>query len=377
MQGTQVKLRWKLTAIAAGAVMVLAACGSGDSSSGGGGEHDEDGLAQAQALVDEHNAPPESIGITEPVGAEIPTGKEIVYINCGAEACTNTGNALKAAGDVLGWTTTFINIAPTPEEIQAGFDEAIRLKPDAVAYNGLPTAAFQRQLAELDSLNIPVVAALVADPVGGGLDFTYIDADTVGEGTSILAAKTVVDADGPIDIGLINITDYPIVPIYTQAYEDEIKATCPDCGTKTLDVQVSEIGQDAPAKIVNFLRANPDISAIYLALDDFAIGLPAALRNAGLEDIKIYSWAPTSAGIQGLQDGERTASVPTPQAEGGWYLADALARIFTGQPVVPATVDTIPWTIWAEDSETGIPESTDNPPYVLDYEQQFKELWGK
>lgn len=378
MQRMRTGLRAKLCVLAIGAAFTLAACGEGSSDDAAAASGtDSEGLARAQALVDEHSDLPTEIGITEPVGVEIPTGKEIVYINCGAEACTNTGNALSAAGDVLGWNTTMINIAPTPQEIQKGFDEAIRLKPDAVAYNGLPTAAFQRQLAELESMNIPVVAAFVADPIGGGLEFTYVDAETVGKGTEILAAKTLVDAGGPIDVGLVNITDYPIVPIYTKAYGDRIKADCSSCNTKTLDVQVAEIGKDAPAKIVNFLRANPDIKALYLALDDFAIGLPAALRNAGLEDIKIYSWAPTKAGIQGLQDGERTASVPTQQAEGGWYLADALARIFTEQPIVKAEVDDIPWTIWAKDTEAGVPESVDNPPFVVDYEKQFAALWGK
>lgn len=359
--------------------LALTACGSSPENGSGGatGDVDDEGLARAQEVVDAHSTLPTEIGLTKKIESDIPSGKKIVYINCGAEACTNTGNALSAAGDVLGWTTQIINIAPTPEEIQRGFDEAIRLKPDAVAYNGLPTAAFSRQLATLESMDIPVVAALVSDPVGGGLEFTYIDAETVGKGTSILADKVLVDAGGPVDIGLINITDYPIVPIYTKAFDDEVKANCATCKTETLDVQVAEIGKDAPAKIVNFLRTNQSIKAIYLALDDFAIGLPAALRNAGLDDIKIYSWAPTSAGIQGLQDGERTASVPTPQAEGGWYLADALARIFAGEEVVPAGIDDIPWTIWAEDTDAGVPDSTDNPPYVVDYQEQFKALWGK
>ena len=373
-------LRMKAGVILVGVALALSACSStdnGDSNGGGGSEQSSAGIARAQALVDQYGQAPTKIGLTTPVGKPIPSGKRIVYINCGAEACLNTGQALTEAGNELGWTTSVINITPTPAEIQAGFEEAIRLKPDGVAYNGLPTAAFQRQLATLESMNIPVVAAFVADPVGNGLDFTYVDASTVGKGTKILAAKAIVDAKGPTDLGLVNITDYPIVPIYTKAFADEIEADCPGCSTKTLDLQVADIGKDAPSKIVNFLRANPKMKSLFLALDDFAIGLPAALRNAGLDDVKIYSFAPTSAGIQGLQDGERTASVPTMQREGGWYLADAFSRIFTGQQVVPAGVDDIPWTIWAEDVPGGVPSSTKNPSFVQDYQEQFKQLWGK
>lgn len=363
-----------------GALLALTACGGagGATSGGSGGEGGTNpSLANAQRLVDQYGQKPTKIGLTTPIGQPVPSGKTIVYINCGAEACANTGQALTEASQVLGWTTKIINVSPTPQGIQAGFDEAIRLKPDGVAYNGLPKAAFERQLATLDSMHIPVAAAFVSDPVGGGLDFTYVDGNTVGKGTRILAAKTLVDAGKPVDVGLVNITDYPIVQVYTKAFADEVSADCSACATKTLNVQQAEIGKDAPAKIVNFLRANPNMKALYLALDDFAIGLPAAMRNAGLKDIKLYSFAPTRAGIQALDDGERTASVPTQQREGGWYLADAFARIFAGQPVVPAGIDDIPWTIWAKDTPAGVPSSTDNPSFIVDYQQQFKQLWAK
>lgn len=379
MQGMRTGLRARLGVLAIGVALALSACGGEASSAGGdtAAGADTAGLAKAQKLVDDHSKLPTEIGISKPVGKEIPTGKNIVYISCGAEACANTGESMTEAGKVLGWKTKVINVTPTPAAIQAGFDEAIRLKPDAVAYLGLPTAAFQRQLAKLKAMKIPVVAAFVSDKAGGGLEFTYVDADTVGRGTRILAAKALVDAGKPLDIGLINITDYPVVKIYTKAFADEVKEDCPACNTKVMDVQIDEIGKDAPAKIVNFLRANPKMKALFLALDDFAIGLPTALRNAGLKDVKIYSWAPTSAGIQGLKDGERTASVPTQQAEGGWYLTDALARIFAGEPVVKAGIDDIPWTIWAKDTEAGVPGSTKNPSFVVDYKKQFSALWRK
>lgn len=93
--------------------------------------------------------------------------------------------------------------------------------------------------------------------------------------------------------------------------------------------------------------------------------------------MKTYSWAPTSAGIAGLQSGERTASVPTQQREGGWCLADACARVFAGKkPVQPGTGD-IPWVIWAKDTQAGVPTETKNPAFVVGYQDQFKGLWGK
>jgi hypothetical protein len=34
----------------------------------------------------------------------------------------------------------------------------------------------------------------------------------------------------------------------------------------------------------------------------------------------------------------------------------------------------MPWTTWAEGTQTGIPDTTQNPLYVLNHGQQFQEL---
>ena len=63
--------------------------------------------------------------------------------------------------------------------------------------------------------------------------------------------------------------------------------------------------------IVSYLRAHPEVNYVALSYDGVGVGLPAALKAAGLADkVKIIGEAPTAtnvsyveAGTQGAQDG--------------------------------------------------------------------------
>jgi hypothetical protein len=69
--------------------------------------------------------------------------------------------------------------------------------------------------------------------------------------------------------------------------------------------------------------------------------------------------------------------VPSPQWEAGWYLADAMARVFAGVPPVQILADALPWTIWAADTPAGVPAPGSRGVVVDDYQRQFARLWGR
>lgn len=155
----------------------IAACGGGDddssSASTTSGSSGGD-LAAAEATVEKYKSPPTEIGPKEPVGKEIPTGKKIVFVNCGAEACNNVGAAMEEAAEVLDWLVVQVNAESTPQGIQAAFDQAMREQPDGVAELGFDKVTFERQLQELNDDGIPVLAATGTDPSGSGIDLQII-----------------------------------------------------------------------------------------------------------------------------------------------------------------------------------------------------------
>jgi ABC-type sugar transport system substrate-binding protein len=363
--------------------LFVAACGDnadepGGSSGASTAADTNSGLAAAKKNVEAHAQPPAKIGPSEPVGKPIPKGKKLVFINCGAPACALMGASLKEAGSVLGWSVDEIQSAPTPQAVQSAFAEALRRNPDGVVSTGFAKELYQRQLAELNKKKIPVFSGTGTDESSfnpsQGITLEPEPPTQVGEATRLLADKTIVDAGGKGEVGSVLLTGFPIVKLYTEAYEDQIKKNCVDCTVKRLTVDPTSIGKDAGQKIADFLRANPKVGHLFLSYDALGLGLPTAVRNVGGTMPKTYSWAPDEPGVQALQSGERTASVPLGYNEIAWQWADGFARIFTGADIRESQ-NWAGYVLWSKD-ESNVPQEAKNPPYIPDYQEQFKKLWG-
>jgi ribose transport system substrate-binding protein len=365
--------------------LFVTACGddadepSGSSGSGKAAKtEDAGGLAAAKENVEAHAKPPVKIGPSVPIGKPIPKGKTLVFINCGAPACALMGASFKEAGSALGWKVEEIQSQPTPQAVQAAFSEALRRNPDGVVSTGFGKELYQRQLAELNKRKIPVFSGTGTDESSfdpsRGITLEPEPPTTVAEATQLLADKTIVDANAKGEVGSVLLTGYPIVKLYTEAYEQQIKKNCPDCTVKRLTVDPTSIGKDAGQKIANFLRANPNMGSVFLSYDALGLGLKTAVANVGGKMPKTYSWAPDEPGVQALQSGERTASVPLGYNETAWQWADGFARIFTGRDVRESQ-KWAGFVLWSKDYRN-VPDRAKNPPYIPAYQEQFKTLWG-
>jgi ribose transport system substrate-binding protein len=372
--------------------LFIAACGGGGSSSsseaGGSGETSgsaetggskeavaaDPGLATAEREVKSHIKPPAHIGPTEPV-ENIPTGKTIVFSNCGVEGCVFSGEGLKAAAKVLGWTVETINVEPTPQGIQAFFEAAIRKKPDAVVSIGFEKSAFERQLAELDKMGIPVVSTSAPDEPGDGIVAQVNNPERTCEATELIGSKIVEDTGGEGTVGFATLTGYPIIEEYTECASEKVEELCPKCTIKNIDITTESLGVDSAEKLANWLRANSDIGHLFLSYGPLTKGLKAAVQNSGGELPELYTWSFSPEGLEALRSGELKAGVSQDYALEGWMIANVLANVFTGgNPKQPWE----PWTLWASEYNN-IPPNSEKyaiPPTLSNFEEQFEELWG-
>ena len=382
--------RFKAPLVSAALVVVLltlavAGCGSSSRSSSSATSQSagstsassgSSSTAAAERIVDQHIKDPTSIGPQTPIGKPIPTGKRIVAINCGPEGCALTMDAFKQAASVLGWNVTELTpTQPTPQLIQGVFDQAVRLHPDAVLTSALPLVAFRREAAQLKAAKIPLISVYGPDPTGGPLTLQIFGADGDNALARVIAAKTVADLGGKGTIATIVLSGYPIIAEYTAAYTTEVKKLCPACTFKSLTVQPTSLGTTDGTDIVNFLRANPGVSALFLGYEQLGEDLTSAAKAAGLTLPKTYSESTTTAGVQAVLDGERTATAPADYNIVGWQAADALARIFTGQSPKEDLKYQSP-VIWSKQYHD-VPSGSGFPATVANYQAQFKKLWGK
>lgn len=366
-------------ALLASAGLVAASWGGATEATAGSADTSvPSGEGDVEAQLQELLTRPTEITQTEPITAEIPTDKDVIWIQCSVPACIALGQPFQEAMDALGWNLKIITHDGTPEGVKAAYAEAVRDEPDAVVSSGYPRQMFEPELAELAAMDIPVVQLTVTDPPGDGITAVVNGPARNAEIGRQLAVFVAADSDLSADAVWVTST-FPILVPELEGIDGEggfaptLESLCPDCGYDTLEIPIDALATEAPQRIVSYLQANPDVTYVVGAFADIVTALPGALADAGLDDkVKIAVYSQNEAISTSLKEGEIDAVIGFAGPEDMWQIADTLARIFTGLPFEAQWDDLPSWIITAET----VPSTTEYYPMVADYQDQYKALWG-
>jgi ribose transport system substrate-binding protein len=343
-------------------------------SNGGGGTSaatTDAGLAVAQAMVAKFSKQPTSIPIKTPIGKPIPKGKLIEFVSCGTPNCAEEGAIIKEATDLLGWTLKVINTDGTPQTQQNAFNQVVRDKAFAVLYSAVSRSTFASAIPQLEANHTFVAGCCITDPVGNGIDYAVDTPDQTGDVGNLLAAWTIADSKGTAQSVYVNLPAFPILSTAEENYKKYTSTNCSKCSVDVLDIPVTALGKDVPTRIVSYLRAHSDVKYVDIATDALTIGLPAAIKAAGLSDIKIIGQGADTTNLQYIHAGQENASVAFPYYEILWGMVDAAARKAAGVPVLPSIAPTL-WLLTKDNA----PNATKIFPTVDNYASEYKTLWG-
>jgi len=364
-------------ALLAIAAVALGACGGGSSSSSSstGSSSGGAGNAAADKVAAQFTQRPTRIPVTQPIGRPIPSGKRIDFINCGVTSCTILYNNLVQAAKAVGWTVKQINTQGTPETVQAAWKQAVNDRPDAVIASGFPRAVFAKQLKQLQALNIPVLEASTADVEGGGIDLILNGPKAMQPIGQILAAWIAKDSAGNARTLYVDLPNFTILKPVHDYFGRYYREYCASCKVDKLDVPVTAIGKDVPDRVVSYLRAHPDINYVAYSLGALNVGVPAALRQAGLANkVKTIVDVGDAENYQYIASGQTQAATSFSNVESPWVWVDALARKFTGQSITVDRQAKMPLMLI---TKSNLISTANEFPMVADYQQQWKKLWGK
>jgi ribose transport system substrate-binding protein len=327
------------------------------------------GLARAQAGVALFTKYPTQIPVTQPVGKPIPAGKTVDVMNCGIPYCNSLTTDAEIAGAKLGWHVVGILAGLTPESIHNAWIQVVKNHPNAVIASGYPSALFSQQLAQLKAANIPVVECCISQAAGNGIDLVL---NPTYQGAQ-MAWYAVNATNGKGHFLYADNKDYPIIDqIFTPEFKTEVAKSCPACTVDTIDLPSTSYGTTAPSTIVSYLRSHPNINYVVLGADPMGIGLPQALAAASLH-IPFLGDNPDVINQQYIKNGQEQAGVLFPGHETEAQLIDALARIFTNQPIAP---DQTPPSTMILDKQNLVNPAV-YPINYTNYLAQYAKLWGK
>jgi ribose transport system substrate-binding protein len=370
--------------------VALTACGSSGSNSSTGasseGASSEAGspetvsseagssaVAKAQANVKKFSATQPPIEVPA-LSKKPPAGVRFAIMSCTIPVCQQEVEGAQEGAEDLGWKVSVKTSELTPEGYLKAWEQILKEKPEAIAYVGvLPNEAIKKQLAQVKAEGIPTViyAPNGEEIEGSGPPSAAITGEPVFRTDGQLMGEAVVaDADGPANA--VYVVDPTFAPWVTteETFDEAVEGAG---GTvEQLKVSETEIGKGVPSAIASYLRAHPDVEYVALAVNDFGIGLSAALKGAGIaEKVKVISRAPSAANMTEIANGEQWASVADENVAAGWRITDALARIFNEESLEPCCVEPDGWhQIFTKENAT--PEALPQTPGVPD---SFLSAW--
>jgi len=365
--------RLTAAAIAAAGLSLTAACSSGTSSSAADGKVDKDALARATATVDKYSQAPTTLGLRETLKS-MPTGKKIYEIEFPGPVGQVLGDSVVAACKQLGCEVTRVPMGLDPASQSAAWDRAVRDKPDAVVSAGVTTALVGKQMHQLRADGVKVAVFVSDAVVGTDVDANLAGPDRMAADGRLQADWIASDSRGQAKVLAIDFPDLPYVQPWADAVKNELAKTCPACNM-AVEHYGFAIAKQFPGRVVSYLQQHPEVNYIALTYGDQAVGLPQALKAAGLDNkVKLVGRAGTSLNFQIIKDGgPQKVDIGFPVRLFSWGLIDTAARLLAGQDA-SAPYANITQIITAKNMDFE-PKETPSWFGVEDFEKQFEKSW--
>jgi ABC-type sugar transport system substrate-binding protein len=371
------RLPMGLLALACSALL-FAACGS---SSDNNTKSSSSVTKSASLVAAPPTTPVTEFPITDKLGGP-PPKKSIAWLACELPTCQEMlSDGYKGAAAALGWNFKQINykVADPASAVQQALDDNV----DYIAITGIPTVAFPNQAKEAAKRGIPIVSCFDITkpaPKTNGLYMQCADAYGYGLQAKQMADWMINDSGGKANIVMVNIEDYPILQAERKAIQSEFKQKCSGCKFDLLPVTVDDVGGGkVPAKVAAYVQSHPNINYVELGFSDLGLGIPQALKAAGVQDkVKITGVQSNAAVLKDIVKGNIAAWTAQAQEFAGWLSLDALARLAKKMPLTKyENSGQLP--SWVVDSPQEAQKILDGPgqwPGPEGFEAKFKQIWG-
>src|SRR3954463_10349936 len=321
--------------------LTVAACGSdspstSNSASGGSSSSGSSaGVTKAADQLKAFEAAPTQITIKGALKGAPPAGKTLVMLGTNDPNNQKLQKSLKNLAAMAKWNFSVVSYDPSnPATFNAAIDTALTKKATYVAEAGIPlTPAMIKKVQDAGAKWVltSVHPVDVKDPI-------IVDANAYANDAlmgKVLADFFVSDSTGKGNVIIEPVPAYPILGGFTDGFQAEVKALCPDCKVKIQDITIPDlVAGKVPSVMVSALRSNPDANYVAFDVGPFANGIDAALASAGLSNkVKVIGQAADEAGIAALKAGKHTAWTGFDPVYSTYVMMAAIFRDSLGMPI--------------------------------------------
>ena len=337
-----------------------------------------DSITVAKAVVGKFSPTPKSINITTKLKTKPAKGLLIVGLSNGGDENKVLDDGLAAGAAVFGWSFKEIAGAVDPNTQRAAFQQALNLKPAGIHISGIEPSTLSDLLDQAKKMNIPVVcSACMSKPTSALVDTHIAGARQLDSWGNMIAAFVAAQTNCNANVQGITVPLYPILIRFDQAFAASIKKYCPNASynANPQDLVGTILAGKEPATVVSIMQKNPSTNWLVSDLGGWMVGVPAALKAAGLNGkAQIGGLTAGKANIQGVKDGTETAWTGYSLPIVGWTVIDSFARIFTKQAL--NTQDLPTQILTPQNAASLVLTAQGDYLGVANYQSQFKKVWG-
>ncbi|WP_460606869.1 substrate-binding domain-containing protein [Jatrophihabitans fulvus] len=347
--------------------------GGGSSDAGGGASS---GVAAAKAATEKAKQAPTSIPQTQKLKTKPETGKTFVFLKCqDVNQCAVEADGYKAATKAIGWNYKELSFKSSdPATLVSAMKQALDFKPVAVSFSGLPRAVYQSVIPEYRKAGVKMVTMyegpttyddVLIGQVGGQKD--------VQEYGRIIGNWVVADSNGKANILLQEVNDFPILKDYVTGFKEAVEKNCGSgCKITELNNTIAQLGGQVVPAVVAALQKDRSINYVSTVNGPFLTGLPAALKAAGITNVKICGESGDTTNLTNVKNGTESAYTGLALNQASFAAMDMVLRDMQGLPFDKEGNGGSPKQLLTKDVDFKISTSYDVP---SDYESQFKKLW--
>jgi ribose transport system substrate-binding protein len=265
-------------------------------------------VSDAKALIAQYGAKPVFTDPGPAIQATQLRGKKILVVELSQlpQQLVTLSHGIKSAADAVGINASFYDGQNSPSTIQAGIQQGIAQKVDAIILNGVVPSLVAQSLKAATAAGIPVVAATIGLNEKSPDVFGLASADYTLAG-KIMASAAITEANGQaVKAGVIKFTN-PAVPD-TLSGIDSVFSTCHGaCNVvATSNSEPGDWPTQVPSTATSLAKANSGLNTILAVVDDTMGQFAAAgLRQANVNNVKVIAYqgsgeAPLSVAVSSL-----------------------------------------------------------------------------
>lgn len=318
---------------------LVASCGAGSDVDGPNSDASNpavsaEKLTELEQYIDNLTQRPSDVGITVPLTKKLAAGKRLVFIYPEIPASVPSLNDIKAAAATLGMDFLGIPQGSTQDDLKSAVSTAQQYKPDGVIISNIDPGSIQDALSRWKASGVPVVN-WGSSMKNGDAQINWQTSKFVGSQSQKLVDWLMTYNKGKqFDLLYVSIPGIPGLADAGPMVKTRLEELCDTCKFHELLINATDIGTpNANNAIISYLQRNPDIKFGFPVIGDFAIGLPAALKTAGIKSFEFVTSSGGPANYRYIQDGEQLADLA--YGSHGWVAVDAIARYLVGDSLQP------------------------------------------